>query len=76
MFDEQTIQWVLVCIAFYAAMRCLLSLANLLRERLQELLKAHVKRQQIEAQKRMRIHELREKIRAKKESVAQEKRAA
>jgi hypothetical protein len=41
-------------------------MATALRDRLQGLLVAHAKRQQIEAMKRHRIKELRESIRAKK----------
>ena len=44
----------------------------LLRDRLQDLLVTHVKRAQIEAQKKRRIFELREKIRAKKAKAAAE----
>jgi hypothetical protein len=53
-------------------------MATALRDRLQGLLVAHVKRQQIEAMKRQRIKELRESIRAKKASrkSADEKKAA
>ena len=47
-------------------------MSTLLRDRLQELLVAHVKRAQIEAQKKRRIFELREKIRAKKAKAAAE----
>jgi hypothetical protein len=56
-----------------------MSLSILLKDRLQDLLIAHVKRQQIESKKRQRIAELREKIRAKKAADAPEpevKRAA
>lgn len=45
-------------------------MSTLLRDRLQDLLVAHVKRAQIEAQKKRRIFELREKIRAKKAKAA------
>ena len=47
-------------------------MSTLLRDRLQELLVAHVKRSQIEGQKKRRIFELREKIRAKKAKAAAE----
>lgn len=72
-------KWLVWAVAVYVAMRCLMSLATLLRERLQGLLIAHVKRQQIESLKRQRIAELREKIREKKAAAASEpevKRAA
>ncbi len=45
-------------------------MSTLLRDRLQELLVAHVKRAQIEGQKKRRIFELREKIRDKKAKAA------
>jgi len=65
----------------FVAMRCLLSLSILLRDRLQDLLVQHVKKQQIESQKKKRIMELREKIRGKKaeaqaEIEAKKKKAA
>ncbi len=66
MFSEITIAWVVWGIVVFIALRSLISLAILLRDRLQGLLIAHVKKQQIESQKRQRIKELREKIRAKK----------
>jgi len=80
MVSEFQMQWLLWAFVVFVAMRCLLSLSILLRDRLQDLLVQHVKKQQIESQKRQRITELREKIRAKKaslvESVAKEKKAA
>jgi len=52
----------------------------MLRDRLQALLVAHVKNQQVESKKRQRINELRGKIREKKANAeivnANEKRAA
>jgi len=47
-------------------------MSTLLRDRLQKLLVAHVKKAQIEGQKKRRIVELREKIRAKKVKAAEE----
>jgi len=47
-------------------------MSTLLRDRLQELLVAHVKKAQIEGQKKRRIVELREKIRAKKAKATEE----
>ena len=80
MVSELQLRWLLWSIVVFIAMRCLLSLSILLRDRLQDLLVQHVKKQQIESQKRQRIKELREKIRAKKaslkEGAAQEKKAA
>lgn len=64
--SEQFLKWGLSLIACYIAMRCLISLSEVLREHLKGLLIAHVKRQQIEMRKRQRIAELKEKIRAKK----------
>jgi hypothetical protein len=66
MSSELAIRLFFYAIGFVVAMKCLMSLADLLREHLQGLLVAHVKRQQIEALKRKRIAELRDKIRAKK----------
>jgi hypothetical protein len=75
--SELPLQWIITLIAAYVAMRCLISLANRLREHLQGLLVAHVKRQQVESLKRRRIEELRAKIRKKKaDAASQEKRAA
>ena len=80
MISELQMRWLLWALVVFVALRCLLSLSILLRDRLQDLLVQHVKKQQIEAQKRKRIIELREKIRAKKasivESVVTEKKAA
>ena len=80
MISELQLRWLLWSIVVFVTMRCLLSLSILLRDRLQDLLVQHVKKQQIESQKRQRIKELREKIRAKKatmETVAtKEKKAA
>jgi hypothetical protein len=76
MLSEQAIPWMLAAAAVFLAMRCLVSLAGLLKERLQGLLTNHVKRCQIERRKRLRILELREKIRARKASAESERRAA
>ena len=81
MISELQMRWLLWAFVVFVAMRCLLSLSILLRDRLQDLLVQHVKKQQIESQKRQRILELQEKIRAKKnasfeESGAKEKKAA
>ena len=70
MFDELPVRWLLWAIVVFVALRCLIALAILLRDRLQDLLIAHVKKEQIESQKRARIRELREKIRAKKATAA------
>ncbi len=78
--NELPLRWIVWALVFFLAMRCLISMSILLRDRLQGLLVEHVKKQQLEAQKRQRIFELREKIRAKKahaeEAEIQEKRAA
>ena len=66
MVSELQMRWLLWAFVVFVTMRCLLSLSILLRDRLQDLLVQHVKRQQIESQKKKRIMELREKIRAKK----------
>ena len=78
MLSELPIQWIVCGIALFVAMQCLMSMATLLRERLQGMLIAHVKRKQIEALKQQRIQELRETIRAKKATAtsANEKKAA
>lgn len=80
MISELQWKWLLWALVVFVAMRCLISLSILLRDRLQGLLVQHVKKQQIESQKRQRIKELRDKIRAKKasqvESVVKEKKAA
>ena len=70
MISEIPLRWVIWAIVVFVALRCLIAMAILLRDRLQDLLVAHVKRQQVEAKKRVRIRELREKIRAKKASAA------
>ena len=72
MISELQLRWALWAFVVFISLQCLLSMATLLRDRLQDLLIAHVKRAQIEAQKRRRINELREKIRAKKAQVADE----
>ena len=72
LFSEQTLRWIIQALAIYIAMRCLMSLAKRLRERLQGLLIEHVKRQQIESKKRKRINELREIIRKRKAASAAE----
>ncbi len=66
MIGDTPFRWILWALVFYVAMRSLISTAILLRDRLQGLLVAHVKQQQVDAQKRKRIQELREKIRIKK----------
>ncbi len=80
MTGELPLHWIVWAIVVLIAMRCLISMATLLRDRLQGLLVAHVKKQQIESMKRQRIMELREKIRAKKAASeiveVKEKRAA
>jgi len=80
MFSEPPIRWIVWGIVVFVALRSLISLAIKLRDRLQSLLVEHVKKQQIESQKRQRIKELREKIRAKKANAesdnSKEKRAA
>jgi len=81
MVSEFQMQWLLWAFVVFVAMRCLLSLSILLRDRLQDLLVQHVKKQQIESQKKKRIMELREKIRGKKaeaqaEIEAKKKKAA
>lgn len=83
LFTEQTFRWIIIALAIYVAIRCLISLAKRLREHLQGLLIEHVKRQQIESKKRKRIEELRDMIRKRKaaaaseaESIEQQKRAA
>jgi hypothetical protein len=73
MFSEQALRWMVGAVAFFIAMRCLLSLSGLLREHLKQLLVNHVKKQQIELLKKQRIREFREKIRAKKSSDASPK---
>ena len=70
MISELQLRWALWAIVVFITLRCLLSMSILLRDRLQDLLVAHVKRAQIEAQKKRRIFELREKIRAKKAKAA------
>jgi hypothetical protein len=72
MLSELQLRWALWAIVVFITLRCLLSMSILLRDRLQDLLVAHVKRAQIEAQKKRRIFELREKIRAKKAKAAAE----
>jgi len=81
MISELQMRWLLWAFVVFVAMRCLLSLSILLRDRLQDLLVQHVKKQQIESQKKKRIMELREKIRGKKaeaqaEIEAKKKKAA
>lgn len=80
MISELPLHWIVWTFVVLITMRCLISMATLLRDRLQELLVAHVKKQQIESMKRQRIMELREKIRAKKAASeivdVKEKRAA
>ncbi len=80
MTNELPLRWILWAIVFFLTMRCLISMSILLRDRLQGLLIEHVKKQQIESQKRQRILELREKIRIKKANAAEadisERRAA
>ncbi len=80
MTNELPLRWILWVIVFFLTMRCLISMSILLRDRLQGLLIEHVKKQQIESQKRQRILELREKIRIKKANAAEadisERRAA
>ena len=78
--NEIPLRWILWVLVFFLTMRCLISISILLRDRLQGLLIEHVKKQQLESQKRQRILELREKIRIKKANAAEadisEKRAA
>jgi len=66
MFSEQTIRLIVWAIVVFITLRTLLGSAIMLRDRLQGLLMEYIKKQQIESQKRKRITELREKIRAKK----------
>jgi hypothetical protein len=67
MLNELPIHWLVWGIAAYVSMKCAISLATILKDRLQALLVEHVKKQQIESLKRRRISELRDKIRQKKE---------
>ena len=80
MLSEPPIRWIVWGIVVFVALRSLISLAIKLRDRLQSLLVEHVKKQQIESQKRQRIKQLRETIRAKKANAesdnSKEKRAA
>ncbi len=78
MLNEPTLRWIACGIVLLVALQCLTSIATALRDRLQGLLVAHVKRQQIEARKRQRIKELRETIREKKAArkSSNEKKAA
>ena len=80
MNSELPIQWIVWGIVFFITMRCLITLSTMLRDRLQALLVAHVKNQQVKSKKRQRINELRGKIREKKANAeivnANEKRAA
>ncbi|HUP77240.1 MAG TPA: hypothetical protein VM260_01675 [Pirellula sp.] len=80
MLSEPPIRWIVWGIVVFVALRSLISLAIKLRDRLQSLLVEHVKKQQMESQKRQRIKELREKIRSKKANAeldnSKEKRAA
>lgn len=80
MLSEPAFRWIVWGIVVFVALRSLISLAIKLRDRLQSLLVEHVKKQQLESQKRERIKELREKIRAKKANAesdnSKEKRAA
>lgn len=80
MTGELPLHWIVWTCVVLITMRCLIAMATLLRDRLQGLLVAHVKKQQIESMKRQRIMELREKIRAKKAASeivdVKEKRAA
>ena len=80
MISEVPMQWIIWAIVVMVTLRCLISMATLLRDRLQGILVAHVKKQQAESLKRQRIVELREKILAKKAAAdiveVREKRAA
>jgi hypothetical protein len=78
MLNEPTLRWIACGIVLLVTLQCLTSIATALRDRLQGLLVAHVRRQQIEAMKRQRIKELRESIRAKKAArkSSDEKKAA
>ena len=78
MLNELPLRWIACGIVLLVTLKCLTSMATVLRGRLQGLLVAHVKRQQMEAMKRKRIKELRESIRAKKASrkSSDEKKAA
>lgn len=72
MNSELQLRWALWAIVVFISLQCLISMSTLLRDRLQKLLVAHVKKAQIEGQKKRRIVELREKIRAKKVKAAEE----
>ncbi|MEI7460864.1 MAG: hypothetical protein WCK15_15750 [Pirellula sp.] len=78
MLNELTLRWIACGIVLLVTLQCLTSIATALRNRLQGLLVAHLRRQQIEAMKRQRIKEFRESIRAKKEvrKSSDEKKAA
>lgn len=80
MLSDVPMHWIIWAIVFMITLQCLISMASSLRDRLQGLLVAHVKKQQTESMKRQRIVELREKIRAKKAAAdndeVKEKRAA
>ena len=72
MLSEFPWQWMIVTVAAYVALRCIMSLGTRLRDHLQGLLVEHVKRQQIESKKKKRIQELREAIRKKKAAALEE----
>jgi predicted exporter len=65
MLNELPLQWIGCGIVVLVTLKCLTSMATARRDRLQGLLVAHLKRQQMEAMKRQRIKELRESIRAR-----------
>jgi hypothetical protein len=78
MLDDLPLRWIAFCIVLLVTLQCLMSMATVLRDRLQGLLVAHVKRQQREALERQRTEEHRETLRAKKaaQESSDEKRAA
>ena len=58
MISDIPVQWIVWALVFLIAMRSLISMSILLRDRLQALLVEHVRKQQVESQKRQRIKEL------------------
>lgn len=78
MLNALSLRWIVCGIVLLVTLKYLMSMAIMLRDRLQGLLVAHVNRQRIEALKRQRIQEHRETLRAKKaaQESSDEKRAA
>ncbi len=64
--NDSIVAFLIWGVATFVAVRCIMTMSTLLRDRLQGLLVNYVQRQRLDMHKKRRIRELRMKIREKK----------